>query len=67
MSVVHAKDIQKKEDLIQWIKLGVGQPLDASRREQRHGLVIVPGGGGKTTLVEKLKASSIRCVDIDQY
>lgn len=67
MSVVHAKDIHKKEDLIQWIKSGVRQPVDASQRERRHGLVIVPGGGGKTTLVEKLKASSIRCVDIDQY
>ena len=67
MSVVHAKEIQKKGDLIQWIKLGVGQQLDTSRRERRHGLVIVPGGGGKTTLVEKLKASSICCADSDQY
>ena len=67
MSVAHAKDIQKKEDLIQWIKSGTGQQLDASRRQRRHGLVIVPGGGGKTTLVEKLQASPIRCVDIDQY
>ncbi|CAF3300029.1 unnamed protein product [Rotaria sp. Silwood2] len=32
-----------------------------------RGLVVVPGGGGKTTLIDSLKFSNIHCADIDDY
>ena len=65
MSIGQAKDIQKKEDLLQWIKVGQGEASNADRH--RRGLIIVPGGGGKSTFVEKCRSSSISCADIDQY
>lgn len=56
-------DINSIEDFVSFIITNETETINNRIR----GLIIVPGGGGKTTLVNNLKSTNIQCTDIDHY
>ena len=61
--IVHASKVATQNDLLPFIR---SNRVKSCNRHIR-GVIVVPGGGGKTTLVESLQSSDTVCVDIDQY
>jgi hypothetical protein len=63
MATKYAGDVNSIEDLVSFI---VTDETKTTNNRIR-GLIIVPGGDGKTTLVNRLKSTNIKCADIDHY
>ena len=61
--ITSASKIAAQTDLLPFIR---SNPVKSCNRHIR-GVIVVPGGGGKTTLVENRQSKDMVCVDIDQY